>query len=64
MSGPHFLQLFTDFLCDFPEVRLEVQSTTRHVDLLSEGIDPKVREFIDRAVEVIERETPKPAELD
>lgn len=43
MSGPHFLKLFTDFLCDFPEVRLEVQSTTRHVDLLSEGVDVAMR---------------------
>lgn len=43
MSGPHFLKLFTNFLCDFPEVRLEVQSTTRHVDLLSEGVDVAMR---------------------
>lgn len=43
MAGSHFLKLFTDFLCDFPEVRLEVQSTTRHVDLLSEGVDVAMR---------------------
>lgn len=43
MAGPHFLKLFTGFLSDFPEVRLEVQSTTRHVDLLSEGVDVAMR---------------------
>ncbi|MCV0428686.1 MAG: LysR family transcriptional regulator [Roseibium sp.] len=43
VTGPHFTRLFTDFLCDYPEVRLEVQSTTRHVDLLSEGIDVAIR---------------------
>jgi len=43
MAGSHFLKLFTDFLCDFPEVRLEVQSTSRHVDLLSEGVDVAMR---------------------
>lgn len=43
VTGPHFLSLFTDFLKDFPEVQLEVQSTTRHVDLLSEGVDVAVR---------------------
>ena len=43
VTGPYFTQLFTDFLCDYPEVRLEVQSTTRHVDLLSEGVDVAIR---------------------
>ncbi len=43
MAGSHFLTLFTDFLCDFPEVRLEVQSTTRHVDLLAESVDVAMR---------------------
>ncbi len=43
VTGPHFLKLFTDFLCDFPEVRLEVLSTTRHVDLLGEGVDVAMR---------------------
>jgi DNA-binding transcriptional LysR family regulator len=43
VTGPHFAKLFTDFLCDFPEVRLEVQSTTRHVDLLTEGVDVAIR---------------------
>ncbi|WP_422378568.1 LysR family transcriptional regulator [Roseibium sp.] len=43
VTGPHFAKLFTGFLCDFPEVRLEVQSTTRHVDLLSEGVDVAIR---------------------
>jgi DNA-binding transcriptional LysR family regulator len=43
VTGPHFLQLFTDFARDFPEVQLEVQSTTRHVDLLTEGVDVAVR---------------------
>ncbi|NNE79402.1 MAG: LysR family transcriptional regulator [Silicimonas sp.] len=43
VTGPHFLKLFTEFLCDFPEVRLEVQSTTRHVDLLADGVDVAMR---------------------
>lgn len=43
MAGSHFVELFTEFLCDFPEVRLEVQSTTRHVDLLAEGVDVAMR---------------------
>lgn len=43
VTGPHFLNLFTDFLRDFPEVRLEVQSTTRHVDLLTDGVDVAMR---------------------
>ena len=43
MAGSHFAELFTEFLCDFPEVRLEVQSTTRHVDFLTEGVDVAMR---------------------
>lgn len=43
VTGPHFLQLFTRYLSDFPEVRLEVLSTTRHVDLLAEGVDVAMR---------------------
>ncbi len=43
VTGPHFLRLFTQFLCDFPDVRLEVLSTTRHVDLLAEGVDVAMR---------------------
>lgn len=43
MTGPYFSKLFTDFLCDYPEVQLEVQSTTRHVDLLAEGVDVAMR---------------------
>ena len=29
MAGPHFLKLFTDFLCDFPEVGLLLQPPCR-----------------------------------
>jgi len=43
MTGPYFSKLFTDFLCDYPEVQLEVLSTTRHVDLLAEGLDVAMR---------------------
>ena len=43
VTGPHFSHLFTRFLCDFPEISLEVQSTTRHVDLLAEGVDVAIR---------------------
>jgi len=43
LTGAFFKQLFIDFLCDFPEVRLEVLSTTRHVDLIAEGVDVAMR---------------------
>ena len=36
-------KLFTDFLHDYPEVQLEVRVTTRHVDLVAEGVDVAVR---------------------
>ena len=35
--------LFVDFLAEFPEVQLEVRSTTRHVDLIAEGVDVAIR---------------------
>ncbi len=35
--------LFADFARDYPEVRLEVTSTNRHVDLVAEGIDVAIR---------------------
>lgn len=43
VTGPHFLKLFIDFLRDYPEVRIEVQATPRHVDLLAEGVDVAMR---------------------
>ena len=43
LTGAHFKKLFTDFLDDFPEVELEVFSTTRHVDLIAEGVDVAMR---------------------
>ncbi|WP_172670682.1 LysR family transcriptional regulator [Labrenzia sp. DG1229] len=43
LTGAYFMQLFTDFLRDFPEVKLEVLSTTRHVDLIAEGVDVAMR---------------------
>ena len=43
VTGPYFLDLFVKYLCDFPEVRIEVQSTPRHVDLLAEGVDVAMR---------------------
>ncbi|MGH1347816.1 MAG: LysR family transcriptional regulator [Nannocystales bacterium] len=43
----HFSQrarvLFAAFAKDFPEVRLEVSATQRHVDLVAEGIDVAIR---------------------
>ena len=36
-------ELFIDFARDYPEVRLEVSASSRHVDLLAEGIDVAVR---------------------
>jgi DNA-binding transcriptional LysR family regulator len=35
--------LFLDFLRDYPKVTLEVRKTTRHVDLIGEGVDVAVR---------------------
>lgn len=35
--------LFTDFARDYPEVRLEVTTSERHVDLVAEGIDVAIR---------------------
>lgn len=35
--------LFVDFALDHPEVKLEVSATSRHVDLVAEGIDVAVR---------------------
>ncbi|MGR3679031.1 MAG: LysR family transcriptional regulator [Paracoccaceae bacterium] len=43
VTGAFFAALYSDFLKDFPEVRIEVQSTTRHVDLLAEGVDVAMR---------------------
>ncbi len=43
VAGPFFFRLFVDFLCEFPEVRIEVLSTPRHVDLLGEGVDVAMR---------------------
>ena len=35
--------LFSDFARDYPEVRLEVTGSDRHVDLVAEGIDVAIR---------------------
>ncbi len=35
--------LFTDFLRDFPEVEIEVRASTRHVDLIADGVDVAIR---------------------
>ena len=35
--------LFVSFVQEFPEIELEVRSTTRHVDLIREGVDVAVR---------------------
>lgn len=43
LTGAYFNQLFIDFLRDFPEVNLEVLATTRHVDLIAEGVDVAMR---------------------
>ena len=41
--GPYFSELFTRYLRDFPNVELEVRSTSHHVDMLADGIDVVVR---------------------
>ena len=43
VSGMSLPNLFTDFLRDYHEVQLEVRATTRHVDLVAEGVDVAVR---------------------
>ncbi|MCY4179996.1 MAG: LysR substrate-binding domain-containing protein [Litoreibacter sp.] len=43
LAGALFPTLFTAFLREFPEVKLEVQSTTRYVDLLADGVDVAMR---------------------
>ena len=48
VTGPHFSDLFINLLKDFPEVRLEVMSTTRHVDLIAEGVDVAIVQDPDR----------------
>ncbi len=55
MTGPYFSDLFTELLCDYPEVQLEVQSTTRHVDLLAEGVDVAMRIGVIKDPELIAR---------
>jgi len=41
--GPIDPQLFIGFVRDFPQVQLEVRTTTRHVDLVAEGVDIAIR---------------------
>lgn len=43
VSGVSWSKLFIDFLQEYPEVQLEVRATTRHVDLVAEGVDVAVR---------------------
>jgi DNA-binding transcriptional LysR family regulator len=41
--GDRFSQLLIDYVRDFPEVQLEVTMTTKHVDLVAEGVDVALR---------------------
>jgi DNA-binding transcriptional LysR family regulator len=41
--GTAYSKLLTDYAAAYPEVRLEVTTTTRHVDLRAEGIDVALR---------------------
>ena len=43
ITGPHFRDLFIKYLQDFPDVELELRSTTHHVDMLADGVDVAVR---------------------
>ena len=43
IAGPHFAELFTTFMRDFPHVELELRATTHRVDMLGDGIDVAVR---------------------
>ncbi len=43
IAGPHFADLFTEYLRDFPNVELELRATTHQVDMLADGIDVAVR---------------------
>ncbi|MCA9688015.1 MAG: LysR family transcriptional regulator [Myxococcales bacterium] len=40
---PALRELFVSFAADYPEVRLEVSVSSRHVDLIAEGIDVALR---------------------
>lgn len=42
-TGSVLDELFVQFVAEFPEVDLEVRETTRHVDLIGEGVDVAVR---------------------
>ncbi len=43
IAGPHFAELFTRYMQDFPNVELELRSTTHQVDMVADGIDVAVR---------------------
>lgn len=43
VTGDLLAEVMVSFLRDFPEVRLEVRSTSRHVDLVREGVDVAIR---------------------
>ena len=56
VTGAHFANLFSDLLNDFPEVQLEVLATTRHVDLIAEGVDVAMRVGVIRDQDLIVRQ--------
>ncbi|NRA86675.1 MAG: LysR family transcriptional regulator [Rhizobiales bacterium] len=43
IAGPHFDDLFIKYLLDFPNVELEILSTSHHIDMLADGVDVAVR---------------------
>lgn len=55
MQGFRFGELIASFLLQHPEVRLELESTTRHVDLLAGGFDVAIRASTDLAPGLVAR---------
>ena len=43
VTGDVLDELIVDFIMDFPEVQVEVRTTSRHVDLVGEGVDVALR---------------------
>lgn len=55
LQGWQFGELVASFLAHNPEVRLELESTTRHVDLLAGGFDVAIRASTDLAPGLVAR---------
>jgi DNA-binding transcriptional LysR family regulator len=54
-ANAHFADMVTEFLTRFPEVRVELSASTRHVDLIAEGYDVAIRAGQVRGASLIAR---------